>query len=182
MANIYTIDTITTTNIPQSAGLLDNPAFLPPSNGYFLTITPKVGQDISAKHFKMGTNSIPMNLSLQGVGDSQTQWPSKLEWSLGTVQSPVPIYKVVLQDSENLINDPNFTGGGTNQVFVWIYFGLPAVSAMNNIAGTIPVTSTVNMDYTLDIDHDIDYITLSDTLPTGAGGVHTPPVIIQSTI
>jgi hypothetical protein len=170
MPNTYTVDTLTTVEIDQVTGLLDEPNAFPPLSGYFLTITPQPGRDISARFFKMGTSTIPMSLSLQGVGDSQTQWPSKLEWAVtGTVGNSMPLYKVVFQDSENLINDVNWNGGGTNQVYVWIYFGQPGITSVGNLPGTIPITSAVNFNWTLDIDFDIDYITLNDTLVSGGG-------------
>ena len=157
MANIYTVNTLTTINIPTSTGLLDSASDFPPPSNNFLTITPNVGQDIMATGFKIGNAITPMNMSLFGVGDSQTQWPSKIEWK---VQNPytsgMPFYKIVFQDSDNLVNNVNFTAGGTNQVFVWIYFG---------VNETVPITSQSNLDIFLDIDFSLDVITRTETLP-----------------
>jgi len=179
MANIYTIDQITTTGIPQSIGLLDNPTTFPPSNGYYLTITPMPGEIIAAKFFRMGASSIPMNLNLQdATANSQTQWPSKIEWIFPAVTTLLPIYKVVLQDSDNLINDPNFQASEDNLVYIWIYFG----TGNGNLPGTVPITSTVNLDYTLDIDYDPDPLTLNDTLISTPGSLGGSPIITNSTI
>ena len=164
--NKYTINTITTIDIPQNFGLLDEPQFFPPSSNNFLTITPKPGEDIAAKFFRLGTGSIPMNLSLQGDTDSQTEFPSKFEWKVNPNAIGTPLYKIVLQDSENPTNDPNFVGGGTNQVYVWIYFGVPG-----NVLE--PIVSTTDLTYNLDIDFDPDALTLSDVLPQGSIGSST---------
>ena len=172
MANKYTVDSFTTQPIDQTLGILDHPSVFPPASNYFLTLTPEPGEDIAAINFRPGTSGDPMTLSLQGVGNSLTQWPSLLEWTVNPVIAPVPIYKIVFQDSENLVNNINFTGGGTNQVYVWIYFGLPTVNApgYSNPPGQLPVTSTVDMSYDLDIDYDTDVILQSDTLPAGSFG------------
>ena len=165
--NKYTVNTITTIDIPQDFALLDNASFFPPTSNNFLTITPKPGEDIAAKFFRLGAASLPMNLSLQGVTDSQTEFPSKFEWKVDpNVMGLVPLYKIVLQDSENPTNDPNFTGGGTNQVYVWIYFGIPGTPPQ-------PITASTNLTYNLDIDFDDDALTLSDVLPRGAVGSNT---------
>ena len=175
MANKYTVDSFTTQPIDQTLGILDHASTFPPPNNYFLTLTPNVGEDIAAVNFRPGTAALPMTLSLQGVGNSLTEWPSLLEWTVDPVVTPVPIYKIVFQDSENLVNNPNFTGGGTNQVYVWIYFGLPTVNApgYNNLPGQLPITSIVDMDYSLDIDYSIDPVLQSETLPAGAFGSGT---------
>ena len=53
MANIYTVNTLTTIDIPTDIGLLDNVSSFPPSSNNFLTITPNVGQNIMAAGFKV---------------------------------------------------------------------------------------------------------------------------------
>ena len=170
MANIYTVNTLTTIDIPTDIGLLDNVSSFPPSSNNFLTITPNVGQNIMAAGFKVGNAVTPMSMSLCGVGDSQTQWPSKIEWK---VQNPytsgMPFYKIVFQDSDNLVNDVNFTASSTNQVFVWIYFG---------VTETVPITSQSNLSVFVDIDFDQDIITRTETLPrthsdNTVGGINT---------
>ena len=175
--NIYTVNTITTINIPQSIGLLDGPSSFPPASSNFLTITPRPGQDIAAKFFRLGSGSTPMHLSLQDSPDSHTLFPSKFEWTIDpNVSAGEPLYKIVLQDSENPTNDPNFVGGGTNQVYVWIYFGTPG----NPVE---PIISTTNLSYDLDLDFDPDAITLSDVLPQGSIGSSTfVPTINNITI
>ena len=172
MANKYTVNSFTTQPIDQTLGILDHPSVFPPPSNNFLTITPKAGEDIAAVNFRPGLSAEPMTLSLQGVGNSLTQWPSLLEWTVNPVLAPIPIYKIVFQDSENLINNINFTGGGTNKVYVWIYFGLPVINApgFNNLPGQLPVTSTVDMDYSLDIDFSLDPVLQSETLPPGSFG------------
>ena len=171
MANIYTVTQTSTANIDPSVGLLDNGATFPPGSGYFLTISPNPGNDIAANNFRVGTGTIPMELNLQGNLDSQTQWPSKMEWIYSAIDTPYSnttsgliefpgYYKVVFQDSENPANAPNFTGGGTNQVYVWIYFGknrtTPVVSD--------PSGNVTDFQLALDIDYDPDVITLNETL------------------
>ena len=149
MANIYTVTQTSTTNINPSVGL-----------------------------FRIGTGTVPMEVNLQGNLDSQTQWPSKMEWIYISIDQPSPggfptssglfefpgYYKVVFQDSENPTNALNFTGGGTNQVYVWIYFGknrtTPVVSHPN---GTI-----TDFQLPLDIDFDIDVILRNETLRQNA--------------
>ena len=156
MPNIYTVSSITTTPIDISAGLLDNGGAFPPGSGYFLTISPNPGQDIAANQFRIGSS--PMTMSLQGVGNSQTVWPSKIEWVMQPALLPFPVYKIVFQDSENPTNALNFTGGGTNQVYVWIYFGDAQTQ------GATPITSAVDLSNVLDIDFDPDPITRNETL------------------
>ena len=175
MANKYTVNSITTQPIDQTLGILDHPSTFPPPSNYFLTLTPKQNEDIAAVNFRPGLSAEPMTLSLQGVGSSLTQWPSLLEWTVNPVIAPVPIYKIVFQDSENLINNVNFTGGGTNQVYVWIYFGLPTINApgYGNLPGQLPITSTIDMSYSLDIDFSTDSILQSETLVSGAFGSTT---------
>tara|TARA_R110000765_G_scaffold141872_1_gene242907 strand:- start:140 stop:715 length:576 start_codon:yes stop_codon:yes gene_type:complete len=183
MANIYTVTQTSTANIDPSVGLLDNGATFPPGSGYFLTISPNPGQEIAANQFRIGTGTIPMEVNLQGNLDSQTQWPSKMEWIYISIDQPSPggfptssglfefpgYYKVVFQDSENPTNALNFTGGGTNQVYVWIYFGknrtTPVVSHPN---GTI-----TDFQLLLDIDFDIDIIPRRDTLQQNSAVLDT---------
>ena len=159
MPNIYTVSSTTTSLIDVSVGLLDNGGTFPPASGYFLTIHPNPNQDIAANQFSIGSGTLPTTMSLQGVGNSQTQWPSKIEWTVDTTFAPgAPVYKYVFQDSENPTNALNFTGGGTNQVYVWIYFGDPYTQ------GTTPITSAVDLSNVLDIDFDPDPITRNETL------------------
>jgi len=184
MANKYTVDSFTTQPIDQTLGILDHPSVFPPANNYFLTLTPNAGEDIAAINFRPGTAGLPMTLSLQDVGDSLTQWPSLLEWTVNPVVAPVPIYKIVFQDSENLVNNINFTGGGTNQVYVWIYFGLPTINAPgygSSLPGQFPVTSIVDINHSLDIDYSLDPVLQSDTLPAGSFGSNTSSGNITNT-
>jgi len=170
-SNIYTVTAATTAGIDPSAGILDNGAAFPPSSGYFLTISPKVGADIAANQFRVGNSAIPMVINFQGKPDSHTQWPSKIEWihqQLDVVDTNTTsgfkefpgYYKVVFQDSENPMNAINFTGGGSNKVYVWIYFGrnrtTPVVSD--------PYGNVTDFHLPLDIDHDADIIEQSETL------------------
>ena len=157
MANIYTVNTLTSLNIPSDTGLLDAKDTFPPQSNNFLTITPNVGQTIMASGFKIGNVGASMELSLQQVG-SQTQWPSIIEWKVKDVSiGSVPFYKIVFQDSQNIANNINFTAGNNNRVFVWIYFGTNE---------TTPITSQVDLDAFIDIDFDLNNaLTRLDTLP-----------------
>ena len=159
MANIYTVNSTTTSPIDVSTGLIDNPGSFPPASGYFLTIRPNPGQDIAANQFRIGSASLPTTMSLQGDINSQTVWPSKIEWVVNAAFiTGVAVYKYVFQDSENPTNALNFTGGGTNKVYVWIYFGDP------HTQGTTPITSAVDLSNVLDIDFSTDPITRNETL------------------
>ena len=178
MANIYTVNSITTIPIPQSAGLLDAP-YAAPASGYKLTIDPLPGNDIVAADFRVNevttSGTIPMILSTQGASappNSQTSWPSLIEWTMDGLGTPDPytssglaefpaFYKVVLMDSDNPTNDPNFTGGGNNKVYVWIYFG-------HNENKPVQSTSDITVD--IDIDFSLDPVTDADVGYTGISG------------
>jgi|21_taG_2_1085346.scaffolds.fasta_scaffold05642_2 hypothetical protein len=179
MANIYTVSSITTSPILTTAGILDSPNGAPAS-GYNLVIEPLPGNDIVAVNFKVNevTTSgatIPMVLSAQGASappNSQTSWPSLIEWTMDGLGSPDPstssglkefpaFYKVVLMDSDNLTNDSNFTGGGNNKVYVWIYFGHNENK---------PVQSITDMTIDIDIDYSLDPLTATDVGYVGVSG------------
>jgi hypothetical protein len=172
--NIYTTNSITTVDIDINTGILDQPNIFPPLSNYFLTITPNVGEDIAAKFFRCGPGTIPLELAMQGDPDSHTQFPSKFEWRMpsNVINQPVAYHKIVLQDSENPTNDPNFTGGGTNQVYVWIYFGSPILTTTTALEPFI-WTQTSNHLTSVDIDYDPDPLTLNDVLQPGSVGSST---------
>jgi hypothetical protein len=177
MANIYTVNQITTPQIVQATGLLNLPNSFPPDSNLYLTIDPLPGEDISAAHFNVSEvlssgATIPMLLSEQGDPNSQTQWPSRFEWTMSTLGQPAAgtqsgliefpaFYKVVLTDSENPTNASNFTGGGSNKVYVWIYFGRNE---------TTPVQSAVDITVDIDIDYTADALTLSDVTASSVPG------------
>jgi len=172
MPNIYTVTQVTTTPIDASAGLLDDGGVFPPDSGYRLVINSDLGADIAANQFRVGMSSIPMEVNPQGNSNSNTDWPSTMEWIYTDIDTLDPntlsgyfefpaFYKVVFRDSENLNNDPNYLGSSTNQVYVWIYFGKNR---------TTPIASLVDLAVALDIDFDPDPITLSESLPLSTTG------------
>ena len=181
MANIYTVNQITTPDIVQATGLLDLPNSFPPASNLYLTIEPLPGEEISAANFhpsevlSSGTTTA-MLLSEQGNVlvnlNSQTQWPSRFEWTMsalghpdantqsGLVEFPA-FYKVVITDSENPTNALNFASTGNNKVYVWIYFGKNE---------TIPAQSAADIVVDIDIDFNPDPLTLSDVLGANVPG------------
>ena len=185
--NIYTIDTIITNPIPTS-GLLDSTTSFPPTSGYKLTLTPKPGYDIQAAQFRGGGISIvsPLfaighpdyELSYFGTVNSHTQWPSKFQWVMPGLGDADPtttsgqkessgIYKIVVEDSTNPTNSPNWgiTQGGGNQVYMWVYFGKNEIT---------PINSLSNIDILLDLDYHPDPLLLSDTVLSGPAGPVIP--------
>jgi hypothetical protein len=178
--NIYTIDTVATSPIPTS-GLLVNTNSFPPSSGYKLTLTPKPGYDIQAAQFRGGgisivsplfaTGSPIYELSLFGTTNSHTQWPSRFQWVMPGLGDADPttasgqkessgIYKIVVEDSTNPTNSPNWgiAQGGGNKVYMWIYFGKNE---------TTPINSLSDIDIFLDLDYHPDPLLLNDTILSG---------------
>tara|TARA_R100000458_G_C8272389_1_gene247216 strand:- start:1034 stop:1615 length:582 start_codon:yes stop_codon:yes gene_type:complete len=177
--NLYTTDIITTNPIPIStfsSGLLDNPSFFPPSNGYKMSFTPKPGEQIQAAQFRnikhLSITSGIFELTKFGLTNSHTQWPSRFQLTapgLGSVDATTAsgykefpgFYKVVFEDSTNPNNDTNWdfgAVGSTNKVYMWIYFG------KNETTG---IDSLHNITIDVDIDYHPDPITLAETTTTG---------------
>tara|TARA_R110000851_G_scaffold479_3_gene1541 strand:+ start:55 stop:636 length:582 start_codon:yes stop_codon:yes gene_type:complete len=179
--NIYTIDTVTTNPIPTS-GLLDNTSSFPPTNGYKLTLTPKPGYDIRAAQFRGGGITMvsaighpDFELSYFGTTNSHTQWPSRFQWVMPGLGDADPttasgqrefggIYKIVVEDSTNPTNSPNWgiAQSGGNKVYMWIYFGKNEIT---------PIGSLNNIDLLLDLDYHPDPLILSMTILPGPGPV-----------
>jgi len=181
--NLYTTDIVTTSPIQTaSGGLLDNPSDFPPSNSYKMQLKPKPGNQIQAARFKhvkrVGIGELSFNLSLEGINNSQTKWPSRFEFTnpgLGDIDLSTTsgfkefdsFYKVVFEDSTNPTNDVNWdltNFGGSNMVYMWIYFG------KND---TVGIDSLSNITIDIDIDYDHDPITLSETM-LDVGAIATP--------
>ena len=177
MSNIYTIDTIITNPIPTS-GLLDNTTSFPSTNRYKLTFTPKPGYTIQAAQFRNGGITMAsaiehpdFELSYFGTTNSHTQWPSRFQWvmpGLGDADTTTVsgqkesagIYKIVVEDSTNPTNSPNWgvTQGGGNQVYMWVYFGKNEIT---------PINSLSDIDILLDLDYHPDPLLLNDTILSG---------------
>ena len=166
MNDSYYINSITTSSINVNGGILDEPNVFPPQNIYKLVAAANPGYDLLAREFKIGlANNPTMHLSKTGEVNSQTQWPSRFEWVItdlnqvastpsGFVESN-GIYKVVIEDSLNPTNDPNWTLVG-NDINIWIYFGKNE---------TTPIESLTNLNILLDIDRQqADPLTEADTL------------------
>ena len=183
--NQYTITPITTNSIGTNVGFLDAPDVFPPLNGFKLTVVPDPGVDILAREFKIGNANNPiMVLNRTGAVNSHTEWPSRFEWvpttlnqsSTTTVSGFVEfdgIYKVVIEDSDNTINDPNWTpSGATNLVFIHVYMGKNQ---------TTPIQSLVDLIVKLDIDRqDDDPLTQLDTQSARTPGSATGTGVVNN--
>ena len=114
MAGIYNIDT--TGFNPR---ILDNASSFPPKSSYRITIQPGEGKVIQASQCV----AVGMTVAYEGDLNSLTRPPSKFQYDDTSSLSPA-FYKVVFQDSMNLPNNPNFIADSSNEVYMWVYFGL----------------------------------------------------------
>ena len=73
-----------------------------------------------------------MTVAYEGDPNSFTKSPSRFQYDDTNSLSPA-FYKVVFQDSMNLPNNPNFVADTSNEVYMWIYFGLNEVTPTSSL-------------------------------------------------
>ena len=187
MANRYITNIVTTSPMQSGTSLLDDGSIFPPLSGHKMIITPINGWEIRATNFRFvnDVNGHPFDLSLATANNSQTGWPSRVQYTapgLGSIDTTTSsgfkefpgVYKVVFEDSTNPLNDPNWdfgAVGGSNIVYMWIYFGKNT---------TTPVSGPNDVDIDLDIDFHGDTLTFAEL--GGTGGTSTLNPVIPPTI
>lgn len=187
MANRYITNIVTTSPIQSGTALLDSESVFPPPSGYKMIITPINGWEIQAANFRFvnDVSGTPYDLSLATANNSQTSWPSRVQYTapgLGSIDTTTSsgfkefpgVYKVVFEDSTNPFNDPNWdfgAVGGSNVVYMWIYFGKNT---------TTPVSGPNDIDVDIDIDFHADPLAFLEL--GGTGGVSTLNPVISPTI
>ena len=123
MAGIYNIDTIR-----FNPRILDKASSFPPKSSYRITIKPNEGEIIQASQCVASG----MVVAYEGDLNSLTKSPSRFQYDdINSLSSA--FYKVVFQDSMNLPNNPNFIADTSNEVYMWVYFGLNEVTPTSSL-------------------------------------------------
>ena len=180
---------MTTPTISSQVGLRDDGSVFPPPHK--ITVTPNYNTDISAVLIKLGddlgVNTQTMILNYAGEYDSHTQWPSRIEYVMEGLDDLDPntpsglreypaFYKVVIEDSLNPNNNPAFTGGGLNEVYVWIYFG------KNRQVPVIADPAGVPINFLVEVDVEALDIPVSEADTINPTSTTAGPVVNNSTI